>query len=128
MLKRLVCLQPGVASVDASFLQMAPHGVSLYIRDYPELVSMRFGDARWCFSNSILCGWVSAHDRLLHLNPKDDYKFKQGDRQIFLSNTGNPQHNTRLVYHITITCALLSSSTDSAVACLWHPVWLGRCR
>ena len=85
-----VCLQPGVASVHASILQKAPHGVSFYIRDYSELASMKFGDARRRFSSSILCGWVSAHDGLPHLNPKDDYKFKQGDKQIFLSNTGDP--------------------------------------
>ena len=45
---------------------------------------------------------------LPHLNPKDDYKFKQGNKQIFLSNTGDHSYGTKpcityIPQHICIT-------------------------
>ena len=83
-----VAVQPGVASVHASILQKAPNGVSFYIRDFPQLAGMKYGDARRCFNTSVLCGCFSADDTLPHLNPKDDHVFQQNDKLIFLSNTG----------------------------------------
>lgn len=81
-------MQPGVASVHASVLQKAPNGVAFYIRDFPSMASMKFGDVRRRFNTSILCGWFSAEDRLPHLNPKDDYVVKKEDKLIFLANSG----------------------------------------
>lgn len=81
-------MQPGVASVHASVLQKSPTGVAFYIRDFPQMVSMTYGDVRRRFNTSILCGWFSGEERLPHLNPKDDYVFKHNDQLIFLANTG----------------------------------------
>ncbi|DBB14997.1 hypothetical protein WJX82_007629 [Trebouxia sp. C0006] len=82
-------LQPGVASIHASILQKAPNGVSFYLRDFPQMTSMKYGDVRRRFSTSILCGCFSADDRMPHLNPSDDYVFQEDDKLIFLSNTDN---------------------------------------
>ncbi|KAL3158654.1 hypothetical protein ABBQ32_011397 [Trebouxia sp. C0010 RCD-2024] len=87
-------LQPGVASVHASVLQKAPNGVAFYIRNFPQLAGMTYGDARRRFSTSILCGWVSEKDSLPHLNPGDDYKFQENDKLIFLANTDSFAPNT----------------------------------
>lgn len=84
----LSAVQPGVASVHASVLQKSPNGVAFYIRDFPQMASMKYGDVRRRFNTSILCGWFSGDDRLPHLNPKDDYVFKDNDKLIFLANTG----------------------------------------
>ena len=84
----LLAVQPGVASVHASVLQKSPNGVAFYIRDFPQMASMKYGDVRRRFNTSILCGWFSGEDRLPHLNPKDDYVFKNSDKLIFLANTG----------------------------------------
>ena len=81
-------MQPGVASVHASVLQKAPNGVAFYIRDFPSMASMKYGDVRRRFNTSILCGWFSGEDRLPHLNPKDDYIVKKDDKLIFLANSG----------------------------------------
>lgn len=81
-------VQPGVASVHASVLQKAPNGVAFYIRAFPQMASMKYGDVRRRFNTSILCGWFSEEDRLPHLNPKDDYVFNNNDKLIFLANTG----------------------------------------
>ena len=72
----------------ASVLQKAPSGVAFYIRDFPQLAGMKYGDARRRFNTSILCGWVSEKDSLPHLNPGDDYVFQENDKYIFLANTG----------------------------------------
>jgi len=77
-----------VASIHASILQKAPNGVSFYLRDFPQMTSMKYGDVRRRFSTSILCGCFSADDRMPHLNPSDDYVFQEDDKLIFLSNTG----------------------------------------
>lgn len=81
-------MQPGVASVHASMLQKSPNGVSLYVRDFPQMTSMKYGDARRRFSTSILCGCFSGDDNMPHLNPQDDYVFQQDDKLIFLANSG----------------------------------------
>lgn len=80
-------LQPGVASVHASMLQKSPNGVSLYVRDFPQMTSMKYGDVRRRFSTSILCGCFSGDDNMPHLNPQDDYIVQQDDKLIFLANS-----------------------------------------
>lgn len=90
----LFVAQPGVASIHASILQKAPNGVSFYLRDFPQMTSMKYGDVRRRFSTSILCGCFSADDRMPHLNPGDDYVFKEDDKLIFLSNTGGRSGST----------------------------------
>ena len=83
----LGAVQPGVASVHASILQKAPNGVAFYIRDFPSMASMTYGDIRRRFNTSVLCGWFSG-DHQPHLNPKDDHILQKTDKLIFLANTG----------------------------------------
>ena len=85
-------MQPGVASVYCTIVQQTQRGVEFYLKRFPELSGMTFGEARRMFDTAVLCGYIrnpaGAEGPQLFVNPDDSDVLEDTDRVIALAQTG----------------------------------------
>ncbi|KAH9572415.1 hypothetical protein CY35_02G148400 [Sphagnum magellanicum] len=76
--------QPGLAQVWEDILGF--DNAEFYVKKWPELDGLPFGDVLFCFPDAIPCGVkVAAMENTIVLNPDDDYILSEGDELIVLA-------------------------------------------
>ena len=83
----MLALQPGVASVYCTIVQQTHNGVELYVRQFPDMVGMQFGDIRRRFESAIVVGFMAKAGEL-RMNPPDEEEMPEGARLIALADDG----------------------------------------
>ncbi|KAH8971535.1 hypothetical protein BDL97_02G148100 [Sphagnum fallax] len=80
--------QPGLAQVWEDILGF--DNAEFYVKKWPELDGLPFGDVLFCFPDAIPCGVkVAAMENTIVLSPDDDYILSEGDELIVLAEDDN---------------------------------------
>ena len=80
-------MQPGVASVYCTLVQQTHNGVELYVRQFPEMVGLQFGDIRQRFDTAVVVGFMCKAGAL-KMNPPDEEEMPEGARLVALADNG----------------------------------------
>ncbi|KAK3162593.1 hypothetical protein QOZ80_1BG0091330 [Eleusine coracana subsp. coracana] len=77
-------LQPGLAQIWEDILGF--ENAEFYIKRWPELDGMRFGDVLISFPDAVPCGVkVASKDGKISINPNDDYILREGDEVLVIA-------------------------------------------
>ena len=87
MLRSEPALQPGVASVYCTIVQQTHNGVELYVRQFPEMVGLTFGNIRRRFDTAVAVGFMCKAGEL-SINPSDEEEMPEGARLVALADDG----------------------------------------
>ena len=76
-----------MASVYCTIVQQTHNGVELYVRQFPDMVGLTFGDIRRRFDTAIVVGFMCKAGAL-KMNPSDEEEMPEGARLVALADDG----------------------------------------
>lgn len=104
-----------------TIVQQTHNGVELYVRQFPEMVGLTFGDIRRRFDTAVAVGFMCKAGEL-SINPSDEEEMPEGARLVALADDGKTSFNTVLAPWPVTWVPECELALETTIQVLWR--WL----